>query len=452
MNSLLKKITTFALLLVLSSVWSFSQTTIDPALFVKNLMQKYSAESFSILDQAENTPRNFEFDGGSAMNFDNKYNITDYLKTNTLPGILNDVNAAVHEMTHDYTGVLAYKKLKEKGVTNIGLNSYLCFVPEINNEIVVKITKNFPSSELGTFIEDDYQTERFASYVFPSRKILGTQINGIYGLLDEFHAYYHGTKAMFDLRGYFENELDQTAENWAYYFREFYATYYAYAEFKFFILKYLLYAKEKHPEMYESIMANQDFKNAFIETDKSFSKMINNFGQVKSEILANLKSKGIAVSETTDQITLDSKFAITQNETYNFFLQALNKKELTDMMALLSSTKIITKKEENTKSVELQFDATSMAESFGGVKNVTVIGSFNDFDVTDTRFAMTPVSPGSNVFTITMNLKPGKYLYKLNIDGMFLSDMTSAGFMLIPAPEQFEKDKEGGASAVLIVK
>ena len=446
-----KKSILLASLVALSAISSTAQVISDPVAYVKNLMKKYSSESYFIIDQDDKSPRVFEFEGGAKMEFLNRNDLRNYIKSDQLPGIINDINTGVHETTHDFTSLIGYKILLEKGIRNIGTNTYLTFIPEKNIPIVVKLTKIFPASELYTVVEDDFQTERFATYVYPSKAIMGTQVQGIYGLLDEFHAYYHGTKAILDLKPYFENEVDQTGANWIVYFRNIYSTYYAYAEFKYFILKYLLYAKEKHPDMYQKILENKDFKDAFLKTDKSFIALINDFNKNKTAILANLKQKGMAVSETDEKITIDQNFAITANETYNFFMDALQQKEFTDMMALLSSNVVIAQNDVNTKPIKLRFDASSMAESFGQIKSVNVIGSFNDFDVSDSKYTMQRVSEGSNVFEITMKLSPGKYLYKMNIDGMFLNDMSSAGFMLTPAPEKFENDKDGGSAAVLEV-
>jgi hypothetical protein len=439
------------LLLVLSVTTTFSQSVGEPVIYVKNLMKKYSPESFFIIDQDDKSPRVFDFENGGKMSFTNRNDLNAYIKATQFPEIINEINTGVHETTHDFTSILAYKNLLDKGIKNIGMNNYLCFAPDKNNMITVRITKIFPSSELGNVVEDDFQTERFATYVFPSRAIMGTQVHGVYGLLDEFHAYYHGTKAIYDLKPFFETEVKQTSANWIVYFKNIYSTYYAYAEFRYFILKYLIYAKQTQPDVYERIMENKEFKDAFLKTDKAYATLISEFNANKTIILKNLKAKGIVVTDKEDGITLDKYFAMSFKETYDFFMEAMKEQEFTDMMAALSASGPTTiKNDANLKTIKIQFDATSMVESFGSVKSVTILGDFND-DVNDSRYMLKPVSAGSSIFEITLKLKPGKHLYKLNVDGMFMNDMSSAGFMLTPAPSQYEDDKEGGKSAVLIV-
>ncbi len=430
---------------------SFAQSISQPVSYVKNLMKKYSPESFFIIDQDDKSPRVFDFEHGGKMSFTNRNDLNAYIRATQFPDIINEINTGVHETTHDFTSIYAYKMLLDKGIKNIGTNNFLCFAPDKNNIITVRVTKIFPSSELNNVIDEKFQTERYANYIYPARPILGTQVNGVYGLLDEFHAYYHGTKAILDLKPFFETEVKQNSTNWILYFKNIYSTYYAYAEFRYFILKYLIYAKENDPEVYERIIENKEFKEAFIKTDKAYAALISDFNLNKTIILKNLKAKGIVVSETDEKLMLDKSFAMTFNETYTFFMEAMKAQEFTDMMTALSSTGIpMVRNDVNLKSVKIQFDATSMVQSFGSVKSITVLGSFND-DVNDSRYMMQPVSPGSAIFEITLKLKPGKYLYKLNVDGILLSDMSSVGSMVSPTPTQYESSKDDGKSAVLMV-
>lgn len=435
------------LALILSASIAGAKTLADPEDFVKSLLEKYSESSYFVVDKADNSPRSFQFKDGTEMNFTTFSQLKDYIKSSQAEDVLSEVNTAVHETAHEYTSKVGYQLLLKQGVEHIGRNFYQAYYPGNSREFVVKITKCFPAAELNTVVDDDLQTERFASYVYPSRKDLGTQINGVYGLLDEFHAYYHGTKAVFDLYPYFEKEQD-----WALYFRNFYATYFAYQEFKYFILKYLVFAGQKHPEMYQKILENKEFRECFLLTEGAFAKLIRDFDVRKQQILKGLKKKGVSIRETDEAFVLDGKTILTFHEIYDAFDQELQKNEYKLMMKTLADTRKLVQSTENTKEVTIRFDAASFVESFGSVQSVHIAGSFNDFDSTDSRYALLPVSGEGHYYSITLRLKPGKYLYNLNIDGMNISDMSETASLITPEPVQFEKDTEGNVSAVLVVQ
>jgi len=448
---MIKKLTTFSLTFLFTTICVVAQTITEPVIYAKSILKKYSSEAYYIVDEDEKSARVFDFANGGKMEFTTVNDLNLYIKSTDVNGILSEINTGVHETTHDFTSLYAYKLLLEGGLKNLGTSTYLCYTPYKNNPIVVRVTKVFPSAELNTVIPDDYQTERFATYVYPSKPIQGTQIHGVYGLLDEMHAYYKGTKACLDLKPFYETELEQTSANWISYFKNVYSTYFSYGEFRYFILKYLIYAKDKHPEVYEKIMENKEFKEAFLKTDKAFATLGTDIAKNKAEIIKKLKLKGMVIIDDVDKLTIDNNSALTYNENYQFFMDAMQEKEFTDMMTNLESTAPIVKIETNTSAVTIQFDATSMAESFGGITTITVTGSFND-DINDSRYMMKPVSAGSTIYEITLKLKPGKHLYKLNIDGATLNDMSSAGSMITPAPAEYENDKDNlGNSAVIIV-
>lgn len=99
--------------------------------------------------------------------------------------------------------------------------------------------------------------------------------------MDEFSAYYwgnHNQAALYDYyRGYYgdwesletENILDaqqayDTNNN----------NYVSYAEFRFYILSYMLYAKENYPEIYQDILNNDGFRLVFSTIDAKFAAVV----------------------------------------------------------------------------------------------------------------------------------------------------------------------------------
>lgn len=63
----------------------------------------------------------------------------------------------------------------------------------------------------------------------------------------------------------------------------------AYSEFKFYILKYLIYAKENYPSIYKDIIKNKNFMTAFNKIDKKYLRLNETFDKNLIDI-ANLFS------------------------------------------------------------------------------------------------------------------------------------------------------------------
>lgn len=141
-------------------------------------------------------------------------------------------------MCHGYAGKFYIKALMEKDLTPDG--TYTAYYLG-NGEIrLVKHTEGFTADKINSVFPKKLMTPRYETYVYPSPPSMGSQQHGVYGLLDELHAYYTGTIAAFDFYNYYYKEKDDTAEGWNEYVTNYYATYYANLEFKSYILYYII--------------------------------------------------------------------------------------------------------------------------------------------------------------------------------------------------------------------
>ena len=136
------------------------------------------------------------------------------------------------------------------------------------NKIQAKHTSTFKSRKIIEIIPDSCKTLRFDYYIdIKSNHI--TQVDGIYGLLDEFNAYYKGVQAKYDFRNHINDSLYLAgivvSEMQAYY------------EFKYYILTYLIYAEEKYNSKFNAILNNGDFKAVFRYIDTNYATLVNKF-------------------------------------------------------------------------------------------------------------------------------------------------------------------------------
>lgn len=165
----------------------------------------------------------------------------------------------------------------------------------INKDIVifVPITDVYLSTELNKVVRKGQQDSIFRYGIYIGGKNVlpdGTktsEINtssgnqptsiqeGIYGLMDEFDAYYNDVRASFELYDYFfeKNWKDDDAV-WKDYKHMVAGQAVAYYEFRLFMGWYLLHAKKKHPEKYKEIQNNNELRVVFTLMNDKFSALL----------------------------------------------------------------------------------------------------------------------------------------------------------------------------------
>jgi hypothetical protein len=113
--------------------------------------------------------------------------------------------------------------------------------------------------------------------------------------MEEFNAYYHGSKVQFDLlpvykEAYGNNFLWSWSSNFTSNADAFY-------EFDFWIKEYLLYAKTNNPQLYESLKSDQTFKTIYKNIRSRFSNLIAQYERKYDEYTVTAqKSKEVIYS------------------------------------------------------------------------------------------------------------------------------------------------------------
>jgi len=128
------------------------------------------------------------------------------------------------------------------------------------------------SEEMTVLIPEENRTFRFNDYV-GSGSPLSSNRSGIYGLLDEFNAYQMGMNYGVNMFDYYCAQ-ESSFESWRQYINGCENNRQAYAEFRYYILTYLLYAKEHYPAIYEGLMNNEKLRYAFTIVEANFAEDI----------------------------------------------------------------------------------------------------------------------------------------------------------------------------------
>ena len=130
----------------------------------------------------------------------------------------------------------------------------------------ISITSVFDSAEMNDSIPEALRTGRFDQYLGENASpYMTSRQHGAYGLLDEFTAYCWGMDTYVKLYDYYKGT---DAVRWGN------DTYVSYAEFRYYILHYMLYARDNHPEVYQGILKNDAFRQAFSAIDERFGALI----------------------------------------------------------------------------------------------------------------------------------------------------------------------------------
>ncbi|MDH5655079.1 MAG: hypothetical protein OEZ34_04190 [Spirochaetia bacterium] len=203
----------------------------------------------------------------------------------------------------------------------------------------------FPSKKILPFLPDYLKVKNLPSsaridiYINSKTPYDSTQNLGIYGLLEEFSAYYQGMKAMHDIRKYYANDSHHSSKKTSAisYLALPFGNIYSGREFKIFILTYLTHAKRKHPEVYKGILNNESFIKAFFEVDQNFENLIIDVKSYRKELLKNLKKLGADVKIDEDIIKIDKQYIYDYLRFPEAYEKALNQKELKDMMKTLEA-------------------------------------------------------------------------------------------------------------------
>jgi hypothetical protein len=229
------------------------------------------------------------------------YRFEKFLGKKTTAGILDDLNTIVHESCHHLN--------HDIGWNSPGTGNREGYFVTQGIEIATKVGPVYNSIELNKFVPDSLKTLifRYDTYVGAKKNgiWISSQSEGIYGMLNEFTAYYHGTKASMDLFDYYyKNRSDgyQNEDEWGNYLADVASTHFAYYEFRLFMSWYLQYAKLHYPKVYEGCMENRNLRLAFTLVDDLYGQLLTDYHTMLDQLIVNLNKEGEKVSLTNGSL------------------------------------------------------------------------------------------------------------------------------------------------------
>ena len=269
-----------ALLFIINHLNVCAQYTTDSqrADFYLSISKKYSPAAYEILKSDKE-----------------KKFVTYANNAETAQDLLSNFNTVVHETCHGYNF--------EIGLTSAWENEGYFITEKIS--IAAQQGSYFPSRLLNKMVPKDQQEKifRYDTYVGGEPGNSST-LEGIYGFLNEFSAYYHGTKADLDMRSYYETFRPYTdARCWTEeYLSHMQSTLYAYYEFRLFIAWYLIYAEKYEQKVFTDFIKNQNLRVAYTLLDNLYIKLIDDYFRVRNEVVKKLNATGNQIELTEEYI------------------------------------------------------------------------------------------------------------------------------------------------------
>jgi hypothetical protein len=263
---------------------------------ILDMLSSYSPTGFHIVNEVDGIPTEIRV-GLRRIQF-GKYDFWSWTDGDEALAIVNSLNTVVHETCHVYAARMAYILNKNKPNSNID-NCYVFYTGESN--ILVGRTKSFPSREMANLVPENFRDFRYAEYVTDDSQYQSTQQFGVYGLLDEFNAYYQGTQTSYDLLPWYKDYANQDVDVWLKYIQSIDSTYPAHLQFKLYILCYLCYARQNYPEIYRQIMSNKEFKAAFTTIDRNWTRLIDDYFNSFDKLLSYMKTMEIDAEIRKDE-------------------------------------------------------------------------------------------------------------------------------------------------------
>jgi len=225
-----------------------------------NYLKDYSPSTFKMMKNLKGRPSSFQI-GATHIKIPNDTPPASWVNEMTDAGVRNSLNTIVHETVHGITHSWAYVLLqKEDSSLYQFRDNYSAFYLSEDEIYLVRHGKVFSSNEISKSIPKSLRTFRYKPYIAPKNNRLGSQVQGVYGLMDEWNAYYHGTNTAYNLNNYYTVKSDDDPQVYLEHITDIAGTYFAHYEFKYYILSYMIYAKKNHPEVYKDILENLELK------------------------------------------------------------------------------------------------------------------------------------------------------------------------------------------------
>jgi hypothetical protein len=285
---------------------------------MRALLARFAPAAERIVATYEALPTTFVL-GDTTITLSHSGGFADYWPDGEVDNLVDNMATAVHEVYHAYSGTRGYALLVEDG----GARGEGVEAVDVGAPMLVRYVARFPAGELDATFPADARTARYPVYVYPSEPNHGTQLDGVYGLLDEWAAYYQGARVRFDLWPWVRDVAPAHAQLVLNYVARYHEMWVPYAELKLFILHYLRHARDRRPDAYRAIVGDPGFRRAFVAVDAAYAGLLAEAGRLEPAIHAFARSRGVDAGLADGQLTVDGTPFTIRDDAYPAVLRHL---------------------------------------------------------------------------------------------------------------------------------
>ena len=292
-----------------------------------NYLGEFAPFSLGLMQLIEETPSKFNING-IQIRLGGGFSPEDYFRGNTKEEKIGSLNTVVHESHHQFNSVYAYQLLSKNAPADYNFgDTYTTFYYNRDDILLVKHTEVFNSNELKKDIPKELQSFRYKPYIVPKTD-MSSQVQGIYGLLDEFHSYYLGTKTGMETFPYFQKKAEAELSAYLDFVSNTSSSYWAFYEFKYFCLKYLEKAKTEYPEIYQELFENKALRQVYTKTTSAYEALTFEFLNKQLQIIEQVKASGQEAKIEDGYFWIGNRGVGNKGEKTDLLIAELNKPEL----------------------------------------------------------------------------------------------------------------------------
>jgi hypothetical protein len=268
--------------------------------FIEEIYQKYSPVVTSLIKTYYSLPEKL-----GARNIGTHIDFAQYFKDTLNKKDIYFSSTFAHETLHNVDSWLSVQQSIKKTRGNYSDKIFSYYISDTCKIDVDRISVP-PANIINRSFPVEFKTNTtYPLYIYPSSLTGSTQINGIYILMDEFAAYNIKILWLNDiLQYYFDNKMTNV---------NFYLDYlnfshdmiYTSACFKHYIIHYLLTLRSSSPDLYNTLMGNENFKKVIALNCKNLNKNIEQFNQNKSKIREELANEYIPYIEDYKKLSIN---------------------------------------------------------------------------------------------------------------------------------------------------
>ncbi len=299
---------------------------------MRELLRRYSKTGHYIVSTYDRLPTSWKLNN-STFNLGSGAGFGTYFRDDKVDNTLRYMNIAVHEIYHGFSSRMAYKLFAESGALYGRRGGFAVFVS--GQPRLVKYTITYPAREMVGTYPDAARTYRFGTYVSKTAENQSTQGLGVYGLLDEWIAYYHTAVTRVDFWRWVRDESPASRRLLLDYVSGLHEAWVPYAEIKLFILHYLHHARSHRPDVYKAVMANAGFRAAFRECDDAHQALLVRISKLEPVVHAFARGKGVNASLVNGRLTYNGRPSKVRNAAYPEVVRQLSTERYRRILAAL---------------------------------------------------------------------------------------------------------------------